>query len=132
MPRIVRTAWIVLVACRDPVATTPPDEPRTAPELPKACGAAVLDTAEVRLVEGAPTNVSNVSVVVDHVKERWIVEPDGPTGHEVSAAISTPHAKATWIAVGSDVAIGVDRYCVVAVEYGRGEPSSVTLQKITG
>lgn len=78
--------------------------------------------------------LSGYLVGVSNIWERDHADGKGGTAPRVAATLSItdPASRETRredVVAGSIVALGADRYCVVAVEEGQASPGSVSLSK---
>jgi hypothetical protein len=117
-------------------------EPAPAPATPTPPAAAASPCAGLSL-EGKPesyeetTNpsISGYDVGISNIFGRDLADDAGVVEKRLSASLSIHDPEADSlrheiVVPGNVVNIGSDRYCVTALDYGSGNPGSVSLQKL--
>jgi len=88
-----------------------------------------------KLRETTVANLSGLRVGTGNVFERDLPDARGVIAPRMSAVLAmfNPQTKQEWhetVIVGSVLALGADRYCVVGIDRGRGSPGWVTVRKL--
>ena len=93
-----------------------------------------MSSEVIAIKETAQRMVSGHRVAVGDVFHRDLPDAEGEVSTKLSALLmlTAPDGKESKqiVAVGSDVTLGADRYCVVRIDAGTKTPGTLHLQRI--
>jgi hypothetical protein len=126
------TVAAALAGCAE---SRPTREAVTPSRSPRGCTQDLMADNVMTFQETTNPTLSDHEVGISNIFERELPDAGGNIAKRLSAVLvifdpASQQSRRETVAVDSVVTIGTDRYCVVGLQAGTGQPGSISMRKL--